>query len=294
MEDVLCYSIDSESETGEPIAKKFGVQGLPALLFLDPDGSVRDKITGYLPPEPFIAEVQRIQRNEGTLPDLRKQVAANGKDVDLRWELAQKLQEVGDTEGYEEQMAAIHELDPEGKSLPMRRLAFENTWAECKDSLEVAPLVAFLQEEQHAEILFDGWGLLSRISDYKRRNALNEGDTEAAGQHLSDYVTYTQKQWQYVPDDKDTVAGLGNQIGWTMYELHADLSADQLAWAVEVARKAVDASEKKDPNVLDTLGCLLFASGDKAGAIELLELCIRLDPENSAWTDRIEEFNTEA
>src|SRR4051812_7097083 len=53
LKDSVCYSVDAESQEGAPLARRFGVTGYPMLVFLDSDGSLRDRIGGYLPTDAF-------------------------------------------------------------------------------------------------------------------------------------------------------------------------------------------------------------------------------------------------
>ena len=41
-QDIICLSIDAESETGAVLKDKYNVRGFPALLFLNSDGTPRD------------------------------------------------------------------------------------------------------------------------------------------------------------------------------------------------------------------------------------------------------------
>jgi thiol:disulfide interchange protein len=58
--DVLCYSIDADTKESKPLRKSFQVQSPPALVFLDPDGTLRDQLSGYLAADPFLQELRRI------------------------------------------------------------------------------------------------------------------------------------------------------------------------------------------------------------------------------------------
>ena len=92
---LVCLSVDAESEAGRALAARFSVAAYPALVFLDPDGAPRERIDGYLPPAAFLAEVARVERDEGTLRDLQRRVDASPRDLLLRLELAGKARALG-------------------------------------------------------------------------------------------------------------------------------------------------------------------------------------------------------
>lgn len=54
----ICYRMDAEG-TDAAVAKSFGVQHYPTYLFLNPDGSLFDRETGYMEPLPFRFIVQK-------------------------------------------------------------------------------------------------------------------------------------------------------------------------------------------------------------------------------------------
>jgi hypothetical protein len=295
MKDIICLNIDAESETGAPIAKRYGIRGYPALLLLSSDGKAEDQIGGYLPPDAFKKEIQRVRSGKGTASDLRNKVAANGSDLKVRFELASKLKSLGDTAGHDAQIAEIRKLDPQGKSLPMRQIAFQevsekiNAGFQKNQTVNTSLMTAFLEEETHPELLFQGWSSLGQMHGFLGKRASDAGDDAAADEHQGELRSAMRMAWKYVPTEQ--VVGFGNSLAWTFYEARDALSADDKAFALEVAAKAAETS-KDDVNVLDTYACCLAMNGKKDEAIRQVQRCIELDPENQQWKDRLVELQT--
>jgi len=57
-EKFVCVKIDAEKEP--EIANKYGVTGFPTIIFLDSNASVISTIPGYLPPDEFLANMNKI------------------------------------------------------------------------------------------------------------------------------------------------------------------------------------------------------------------------------------------
>ena len=57
-EKFVCVKIDAEKESA--LARKYGVAGFPTIIFLDRDGNLISRITGYLPPDQFLANIKKI------------------------------------------------------------------------------------------------------------------------------------------------------------------------------------------------------------------------------------------
>jgi thiol-disulfide isomerase/thioredoxin len=296
MGDVLCYSIDAESREGAPIALKYGVASYPTLLFLEPSGDVRDLINGYLPPEPFQAEVQRIKRNEGTISGLRKRVAEQPDDLELRYEYAKKLKAVHDLKGYEEQAAFIRERDPEGKTFVARKLRFDELYGDIRRALEkgterkLEPMMAFLREVDDSELLFEGWSLIAMANDFDGTSAEQAGMTDVAKDLKAKGRAAYAEAWPHCPEDE--LSTFGNQVAWVFWLARDELDEAEKAWALEVSKSAVKADDANH-HLLDTLACCYFMNGDHEQALEVIERCKELDPENELWAKRVEEFTPE-
>ncbi len=296
MKDFLVVHIDVESEAGQPVAKRFSVGPLPTLLFLNPDGSVRDAILGYRKPADFKKEVQRIREDKGTIGDMKRQADAEPKNVAKRIAYARKLKDVGDTKGFEAQVAEVLKLDPERKAEGTSELAFdalmaqvEALWGDGKTSEIPALMSAALEKEKDPEILFRGWATLASIHEELGRSASKEDDDDTAETHAKAAFQAKKKAWATVPEK--IVLPFGNELAWTLWEQRAGISAEDKAFALEVARKMQPLAEAAgNHGALDTVACVYFMNGKKDEALALVRKCIELDPKNGDYTSRLKEF----
>lgn len=70
---IVNLKLDAEDNgQGTMVARKFGVQGYPTILFVDAEGNEVDRIGGFLPAPKFAGEMQRILSGEGTLAKLEQ------------------------------------------------------------------------------------------------------------------------------------------------------------------------------------------------------------------------------
>ncbi len=326
MSDIICLSIDAESETGSALKDKYGVRAYPALLFLNSDGSARDVIGGYLPAEPFLATVRRIESGEGTIGHLREQVEKEPNNLGPMFALLSKLwkfnaladmqkvtaalaAKIEAGQGYdpknlesvfalykdlrranlielaEAQAGVMKRLDPQGKSLALRRLQFEDLAKSLSRPEDLGPLREFLQQETYDELLFEGWYAIYQITDRAvkrekkdktKRLALRK-DARAAALSL----------WKHVPPKLH--AKIGNAIAWGFYEDAEFLSAEEHVFALVVAESAVKA-DSTNAAIVDTYACCLFINGKVAEAIKQVERCIELEPNKEEWIKRKATF----
>ena len=328
MGDILCMNIDKDSKAGGKVAELYGIGGLPTLLFLDSDGSPRDSIIGYLAPEPFLAEVKRIKSGAGTISGLRAELEKNNDNVLAHLELAAKLGGFNDKEGaaahvqsainllraekgfdansvearfaiaqalrerklddlYDEQVAAIARLDPEGKSMPSRRLALDEAMGTLLATKDKTALLAILGKESDGELLFEGWEMVQRFEAWKGRQAGEDGDAAAAKEHRAAARHAGTQAWEHCPEDR--VDTFGNSLAWSYYEAAEELTEEEKSLAVGIAYKALNAAPG-DVNVMDTVACCLFMNGHIIDAVKMSKECVKIDPENKLWMERIAEF----
>jgi thiol-disulfide isomerase/thioredoxin len=284
LESVLCFSVDADSRESKPLRKRFQVASSPALVFLDPDGRLRDHLSGYIGPERFVLELERIRLNRGTFSDLRARITDDAGDLDARWILASKLREIGDQLGYEGELAQIRERDPAGTSLASRRIRLAELHARASESLDLEPLYAFVESEKEPALLFECWWKIWSLEGQAARAA---GSPEEARRHELRYFAAARRLWPLVP--AEYVGSLGNDIAWYIYENRAGASRADLEFALSVAEKAVAAAPAV-PAVIDTLACCLFVLGKKDEALAHVRRCIEIDPENPTWRERLAEF----
>jgi len=286
MKDIVCLSIDAESESGAPLAKRFDVHGYPALLLIGPDGKVEDNIGGYLKPDQFKEAIRRVRSGEGTVSGLRKKLAADPSNQGLLDALIAKLEALGDVE-------SVKALDPEGKSLPLRRRALQevakkiNETYEKTQKVDTELLTAFLPEEKHPDALFDGWEFMSQMNLFLAGQAEERGDAAEAKRCQGEHRNALKTAWKHVPATR--VVQFGNSLAFTFYESRASLPAEDKAFALEVAR-SVNQVEKDNPSTIDTYACCLAMNGKKEEAVAQIRRCIELQPDNPQWKDRLAEL----
>jgi hypothetical protein len=281
---LLCYSVDADGKETKPLRKRYQVLSAPALVFLDPDGSLRDQLSGYFPPESFLLELRRIKANTDTFSDLRQRITKNADDLDSRWALACKLRAIGDLAGYEQQISEVRERDREGHSMASKRIRLAALYASAAATLDLEPLYAFVQAEKDPALLFEGWHFLWLLEGQALRSS---DDDDARRMHELRYFAAARALWPLVPVDQHGY--LGNNIAWSFYENRVRATRSDLEFALSVAESAAAAAAEV-PAVVDTLACCLFAVGRKPEALVQVKRCIELDPQNPEWRERQAEF----
>jgi thiol:disulfide interchange protein len=54
--------VDGDTAEGKGMMSRYGVQALPTILFLDPDGVIVERLTGFVEPDQFVQAIEIIGR----------------------------------------------------------------------------------------------------------------------------------------------------------------------------------------------------------------------------------------
>jgi thiol-disulfide isomerase/thioredoxin len=325
---IVCLSLDAESVEGRRISASFGVQDYPSLLFLEPDGSPRDAISGYVTAPRLRSEVQRIKRGEETVADFHKRITADPNDLVARICLSAKLRRFARTVEAEAQMNTVRKKLERGEGYA--RDSIESRWAVASKLREVGELELY-REQADAILRLDRQrkSLAARsIAIYDAIEHLRSKGEDAPLRKLLKREKDSRllfDGWRWVAaladervkaaelesSDEDVAvyrregrearkaawphcplterALFSNNLAWAYWQDRANLSAAERTFALEVATVA----QQLEPNnvlLLDTFACCLWMNGRKDEAQRQVKRCIELDPENKEWRKRLTQL----
>lgn len=84
-------SVKVDAEAARDIAAQYAVSAYPTIVFLNPDGSLRRRITGYQPPEAFVPILEDVLKSDTELYALSRQVRSAPRDGLLRLDYSRIL-----------------------------------------------------------------------------------------------------------------------------------------------------------------------------------------------------------
>jgi len=279
---------------GEGLAKSFGVDSYPTVVFVDPEGEEVDRILGYLPPEEFLRQTRRIRAGDTFVACLFR-LAEDPSDADALSRAVAGLLERSDPEGAIARINAFHSAE-DGQS----HEACVGLMFQARAALQTRLY------ERAAKLYRTGWnaGFIVPDTDGTRRlhglvtTGVSELPPEVQARHLRsarhddasdvlamadlkvlepsrlaevadfafqngqyDLAAATYGRWfEEVRDhaDPDDL----NSAAWQLY-----LSSRSLDLGLAMARQAYDRDPSTD--IADTLARLLYVTGDRKTAMEL-------------------------
>ncbi len=213
--------------------------------------------------------------------------ALPGESLPWRDELRRRFLGIGDESSAALQLDAMRRLDPGARSLELHRVAMEPHVAVLRLEFKGEPLRAFLENESHPELLYEGWNWLALLSFTLAERAEAGEDPLAARAAARSGADAYAALWPHVPADERT--DVARTIGERLYARRADLTPEQLGFMLTVAQRAAAAPGASAPNgePLALLALCLAANGDAAQATLTAQRALRADPENAQLRARL-------
>lgn len=263
--------VNAEKGEGVDLKERYSVPGYPTMIFVDTQGREIDRLIGYRPPDAFLAKADSVSRNLGTVPFLEQAVAQDPNDGALWKRLAAKYEERGDYQRAHHVWESLAELG----SQPQDLVEYKLLTLQARLDHDPAPLVRFVHDHPDHAYLPDIYN--AGLSLFRRQDA-----PEEEGKFFLSFVNYMEKQGKGGP-------GLWNSFAWRMTEIEQNLPV-----ALDKITRAVDLMQNSEPKdraqVMDTQAEVLWKLGRTAEALDVMEKCIALQPDDPYYQKQKEKF----
>lgn len=296
--------IDAEKGFGPEQKEKYRVRGYPTIIVLDNSGNELDRIVGYLPPEDFLKELNRIKESTNTLSDLQLKYSKNSDDITIQIDLAKKYIDLNLIDSAKKYLDDIQSHYRGNDAF-----TFQNFYnlsqlyyriGELDVSIDILDQIVDQNIDSSESAYF--YGLLYKA---KKNNLID---------NLKEYVDITddtsrkkQCYWQMIrtikKNDNDPLleaqlylkavnlydenykylASLLNSFAWRMAEI-----GQLLPEALEKVNYALEIED--DLKILDTKAEVLWKLGRVDEAIEVINECIQGNPEYEHYQNQKAKF----
>jgi hypothetical protein len=296
LKDVICLKVDVKKQAA--IASQYNVTFTPIFAWFNPDGTPRDRFGSFKELRFFQAAINRIKADAGTINELRKKVAADGNDLESRYELYRRLKEFGDIQGSSEQKAAILKIDKDGTSRGAHHFAYdritsdiERYWqsnAKLPDA-KIAELQTFVEMENVPEIIWDGWMRLANTYAYYATQSAATGKFADAAAHRVTRRACLAKAWRGLPGEPDYLKDWCETNGKLFWDERDELTPADKEFMMTMSQRYMDAFPN-DAAPCDLRARACFLNGKRVQAIEASEEAVKRDPNNKEFQERLKLF----
>ena len=266
--------VDAEKGEGVDLAQRYHITGYPTIIFARATGGEVDRIIGYLPPDRFLEELDRITSGVNTLESIRAEIEQDPQDLDAFLRYGWKLD---DREVYSEAIDVWRSVQLLSKvNSPASRLGdFKVAEALALADSITDPLDAYLEAVPESE--YTAQAMQGVVQIYRSRHDVL---AEATGyKQLVDYSIQI----------KAATPRLLNSYAWRMTQLEQNLedALERVRLGVELA--SGDEAESR-AGILDTEAEVLWKLGRVDEALEVITVCIKLQPEDNYYRDQKAKF----
>lgn len=292
MGEFVCLDVEVSTPRFEALNQRFKPRSFPTMVFVRSDGKADEVLGGFITAGNLVKEIARIEKGQGTLTDLERQVRERPDDLEARYALGNKKWDLGDDQGYFAELGFIRASDPSGESLTRRRMDLYEMQEEvygCQREgreLHLDPLIAFLQEERYPELLWEGYSSLADL--YEGEELRNYERCRAA--HM--------QAWKSVPKKEEGNYGL--KLAWTFVN-HGDgkITTLEQQLALVAASKAVEVGRKDGNAALHSQALFVYArcqemNGQRDKAMNTLREAIELFPDDAYHREALEALENGA
>jgi tetratricopeptide (TPR) repeat protein len=240
--------IDAEKGEGIDIAKKYGVDAYPTIVFITSDGEEIDRILGYVEAAPFLQTITDYVNGTNTLGALLEQLKRKPDDAGLHYALATKYDMRNNDKASAVHFARVLELDPANSLGHNEEAEYAVAMTAFRDTKNPSRVEAFVEKYPGSErirgAIYQLWRTYAKSKDadnakkfFARSMELNQNDLP-----------------------------LMNSYAWLCQENGINL--DQ---AAEIARTATERAVKDGDKAsyMDTYATVEFVRGNVDKAIEL-------------------------
>lgn len=260
-----------DSAEGKVLIKYYKIFGFPTMVFVNSDSVEIDRIIGYLPPEKFLRELQRIRRGENTIVDYIKKTTQNPEDFDSWKLLAGKYEDRGDLRFAMKVWESVAKANIGDQIMTNYKLI--ELYA--RINRDVSGLEKFVVNSVDSKYTPNAFKNIIRI----QRNLKN---AEAEAKSWKKYLYYMELM------EKQTTS-FYNSFAWRMGQLDQNLD-----FALERIRIGIDMIYDDDSltlaGLMDTEAEILWKLGNIEDAVKIIDECILLKPGDKYLQKQREKF----
>jgi len=271
--NLTCFKFYAWAKENKPTQEKYKVYGIPMLVFFDSKGNEIERLSGFIPPDKLLIELNRIKKGENTYLSLKEQYSKEPNNPEIVYHLAFKEANIG-RKGDDNSQILWKKLSevsvPDSYYSDYAKLNYYTgiLWAN-KQSTD---LVVFLDSLVNDSLKLIGFKDVLNFFRYDKKDTVSE-------------IKYYKKYSDYIINNKTTLSpsvliDFLNGYSWRMTEFNQNLNdaLEKINYVVSILPDntvALDLAGK-----LDTQSEVLWKLNRNVDALMIVDRCIKLLPDN--------------
>jgi len=265
-ENFINLKINTDTEDGLKLFKKFNGTFLPTILFLDSKENEIDRFIGYYKPSDYLEKINNVVNNVNTLDYFLTQYSLYSDSTSLALKIGNKYLERDKNDAakvyFQDVLKGTNTKEFEEATYKLAFLEYQN------DNFN--PLLNFIDNNPTSDYTYDA--LRSIIRHYK---GISDTTSE---------IKYHLKFIDLFPMNANAL----NSYGWRMSELEINL--DDALEKTQLAIKLSSNDSNAHADIIDTEAEILWKLGRIEEAIIAIEKAIAINPKKEYFKDQKEKF----
>ena len=264
---LLSLKVDAEKGEGPKIAKNYNVRGFPTIILANQKGDEIDRIVGYLGPNMFLKQLERIRSGKNTLPRLLMDFQLNPEKFSTMFSLAKKYEARGDTKSAQRMINAILNSNVDSASVAK----FFSILYESREKENYGLLLSYVEENPKS----DNVPIALKEAMYFIRRKGNNDKLEA------------EIYFKLINIEKENSLNTLNSFCWRMseIELYLEVALEKITYAIKSS-----SNESQKYMFIDTKAELFFKLKKYDDAIIEIKKCIQFDSGNQYYKNQLIKF----
>lgn len=267
--------IDAEKGEGVDLAKKYNVRGYPTTVFVNPEGEEIDRIVGYLPTDEFLQELKRINEGKNTYSSLREKAMESPENIEVLKAFAGKIEQRNQQSDKALELWKRIATLAESNSSDMLLAEYKIAEYQSITTQSPEPLLKYINEYPETE---------NQIQAYLQVMQIYRNNDET-GKEVETFREFVNK----AVEQGNLSVNLLNSYAWRMAELETNLE-DALEKIKLAVANLENAGAEQRAQVKDTHAEVLWKMGRTENAVEIIEECIALQPEDNYYKEQKQKF----
>ncbi len=114
------------------VFKRYGIERVPVILFMAPDGSILGKIDGTIAPAPLLDKMLAAREGEKSTSRLRARLKISPQNLETAWQLAECYMQEGQWDSATRLLELIIKNDPDNRSSLVDNALFARAYIQGK------------------------------------------------------------------------------------------------------------------------------------------------------------------
>lgn len=283
--DFDCYKVNTWKKENSEIRLKHRIWTEPVIIFKNANGEEIDRIVGYVDSEKLLQELNNVTSGKDTYLSIKKQYESDSINQELLLKYAEKETNIGRAGDEASQKLWYRLIGLTSKG------CYEHYYARFRYYTGVLwkdenpdSLISVLAAPNTYDFKIDGFKSIIDFFNYKKETV----NTKFYSKQYSDYLFENREVYK-----SDKMNSFLDTYSWLMTECNENLDNALIKIDYVLLNISADFDSTKRAGLLDTKSQVLWSLNRNEEALQIVDECIELLPDNEYLKEKKDKIEQE-